>query len=290
MPPSMSSELQSVLIHCPICHKNGKVEVLVETIKNSPTGLTTMEIDGDICEHRFLIYVDKSFTMRESELIDSVQSPDLVFDTEDLRTDIFTLDEMNVIKINLYPITLSYILKCFFYNQEVAIVISEKKEYLKRIYKTLFNYLFEETFTIELHILTVNEYNSKKTELNLPIVLREVKILEDRNNFLRNPDLSVERGFIQKFYAQDYGLESLNILKREIKNVFLLAKSIRELIVKNQKLDIFKIIKYLNKTFKIDVNVRFAEFLLDILKFYHHINLKGVYKNIEFLRFKKLGE
>jgi hypothetical protein len=285
----MSEKMKSVLIHCPVCHKNGHIEVLKKEIEENPTGLTTIEIDGQICEHRFLIYVDKTFNMRESEEIDSIESPDLVFEQNQLKDNLLDKDELNVIKLNLYPLALTYILKCLIFNKKIGIIIAKNKPFLRRIYNTLFNYIFEDTFPIDYQILEFQAYLSQKDELDIPIILKDIDILQDQEKFLEDADLGVERGFVGKFYSSNFNPDSLNDLKMEIKNAFILANSIKELIVVKKKLNIYKIIKFLKKRYKVDVNVNYTEFLLKILKYRYHINLKGIYKNIEFLKFKKLG-
>ncbi len=286
----MSNKTATVFIQCPICHKSGTIEVKKKEIERSPTGLTTIEIKEDICEHRFLVYVDKNFKMRESEKLDFIQSPDIVFEIQKGKEAIFDKDQMNVIKLYVYPLTLSYILKCLMFNQKIGILINDNKPFLKRIYKTLFNYLFEGAFSIDYQILPYSEFISAKNNIDLPIIIRDIDILRDQNNFLTGADLAVERGFVKKFYNEKYGIETLKALKMEIKNAFILASSIKELIIMKKKLNIHKIINFLQKQFNIKVNIRYAEFLLDILKYYYHINLKGIYKNVEFLKFKKLGK
>jgi len=282
--------MATVLIQCPICHKSGQIEVSKKEIESSPTGLTTIEINEKICEHRFLIYVDKNFQMRESEKIDFVISPEIVFETPLRKEKSFDTDEMHLIKLYLYPLTLSYILKSLFYNQKIGIVINDNKSFLKRIYESFINYIFEDSFSVNYQIIPYSEYLLSKNTLDFPIILSDIDILRDQNNFLTGADLAVERGFVKKFYSEKYGLETLNALKMEIKNAFILANSIKELILVKKKLNIHKIINFLKKKFNIKVDVRYAEFLLDILKYYYHIKLKGIYKNIEFLKFKKLSK
>ena len=58
--------MASIKIQCPSCGKKGDFEILDEKIKNVARGLLAVNIaENTICEHSFIAYVDKNFTIRD---------------------------------------------------------------------------------------------------------------------------------------------------------------------------------------------------------------------------------
>lgn len=286
----MSNESKAVFVHCPKCHKSGNIEVPVEKIMSKKSGLTLIVVNKLICEHAFLAYIDRNFTMRESEELYYVQSPKLIDESKEVQEVVFDENELDIIKLNLYSLPFSYILKCFFNKKKILVVVNDKQDFLVPIYDKLFNYLFSNTFDIQYQILPIQEYSDKKNSLDVPIIIKSVDILKDEENFLSENEFGVERGFINKFYSEEYGPATLKTLKMQINNAYNLALKTKDFIQNTKRPNINGIIKYLKKEFGIKVNVTYAEFLLDILQNYFKIQTKAIYKNIEFLKFKKLGK
>ena len=283
------TDKRSVFINCPICKKSGHIKVPEDVVKAKRTGLSTVTVERRICEHTFLVYVDRNFNMRESEKIDYIQSPAIVAQVDKPKEVIFSDEEITFIKSDFYPLMLTYTLKSFLNNQNTAIVLENGKDALIPIYEKFLNYIFEDSFSIAFQIIPYDTYVSSKIRSNSNIVIQNVDILKDQHHILRNADFRVERGFIQKLYDGDFKKETIKNLKLEIENAFILSKAVKDLIDKKKRLNLTKIIKYLKKEFRIEVNVRYAEFLIDIVKNYFNTEVKELYKNIEFMKFKKLG-
>ncbi len=284
------SNKKQVFIQCPVCKKSGKIEVPKKKIEEKSSGLSIIIVKKLICEHVFLAYIDKNFIMRESEEVYYVPSPEIIEKSKEIKEEFFDDHEMVMIQMNLYPLTLSYILKCFLNNQSVGIILEENQDFLKPTYEKLFNYLFNRTFEINYQILSEYDYSNLKNELDLPIIIKNVEILKDEHGFLTENEFAVERGFINKFYNENYGRDTLKALKLEINNAFMLANTTKNYITNNKKLNLNKIIKYLENEFKINVDIKYAEFLLEIIKNYFNLEVKSIYKNVEFLKFKKLSK
>ncbi len=66
---------RSIVLECPICHRQGRkdfsYEVVLERAKNEK-GIVKMLLnqEKEICEHSFVVYIDRSFAIRGYETID----------------------------------------------------------------------------------------------------------------------------------------------------------------------------------------------------------------------------
>ncbi len=66
---------RSILLECPVCHRQGRKhfshEVVLERAKNEK-GIVKMLLnqEKEICDHQFVVYLDRSFTIRGYEPID----------------------------------------------------------------------------------------------------------------------------------------------------------------------------------------------------------------------------
>ncbi|TXT62089.1 MAG: hypothetical protein BAJALOKI1v1_1030005 [Promethearchaeota archaeon] len=281
---------KSVFIQCPTCLKNGKIEIPRDKIEKKASGLSLIIVKKLICEHVFLAYIDKNFTMRESEEVYFVPSPQIIEKSKKIKEEFFDKNELDLINLNLYPLTLNYILKSLMNAKAIGIVLEERQDFLKTIYEKFLNFLFNNTFNTQYQIILDQEYSEAKEELNLPIIVKNIEIIKDNENFLTDVEFAVERGFIQKFYNDEYGLETLRALKFEINNAFLLAQSTKEFIENTKKLNLNKVIKFLEKEFNINIDVKYAEFLIGIVKNYYNVEVGNLYKNVEFMKFKKLSK
>lgn len=286
----LANNEQKIYIICPVCQKSGWLMVPKEPIQSSQKGLTTITIEKTICDHTFIVYLDKNFNIRAREQIDFVPAPGIAFEIKDVGVAPFTENDMDLLQLNLYPLTFNYILKSFLNKKSIGIILIKEKEFLADLYDALFDYIFAGTFEITYKILSEDEYRQVKEELNLDVIVRDVEIIKDKDKIITDADLGVVRGFTQRFFKENFGVQSVNYLKNEIKNAYLLSSSVAELVNKKKNLNLNKIIKNLEKEFDVEINVRYGEFLLDIVKNYYGIEVKDIYKNIEFLKFKKLSK
>lgn len=286
----MSEELKKVLISCPICHKSGNVKVPTDIVKSKRTGLSTITVERRICDHTFLIYVDKNFNMRESEKIDYIQAPSIIAEVDKPKEIVFTTEEIENLSTNFYPLMLSYILKSLFFNQKIAIVLENKKESLIPIFEKFLEYIFKDTFNIHYYVVSYDTYVSTNKRSKCNIVIQDIDILKDQYNILKDGEFGVERGFIQKLYDGDFKKETIKDLTLDIENAFILSKFVSDLLDEKKRLNINKIIKNLKSEFSIEIDVRYAEFLVSIVKHYYDKKVKHLYKNVEVMKFKKLGK
>lgn len=73
--PAQRTGDKTIVIECPICHVQGKQdiprEILLERARNEK-GIVKMLLnqDGEMCEHQFIAYVDRAFSIRGYEPID----------------------------------------------------------------------------------------------------------------------------------------------------------------------------------------------------------------------------
>ncbi|MHA1793136.1 MAG: hypothetical protein ACTSVI_10865 [Promethearchaeota archaeon] len=62
----MTVEVKQVLVRCPICKKEAKIDIPVFLMNESQDGVLKVQIPQGACcdEHSFMVYIDKKFTVR----------------------------------------------------------------------------------------------------------------------------------------------------------------------------------------------------------------------------------
>ena len=88
-------------VRCPICSEWKNIEIPDDVTKNSKKGLLTINItSGMICEHSFIVYLDKNLVVRDCFVADfKIEVPDeSIIQADKNGADTFKLD---LIKLNM---------------------------------------------------------------------------------------------------------------------------------------------------------------------------------------------
>lgn len=268
--------MKKLVIRCPSCSKVGFFSF---TPIKDPRGIMTLNVGKDqICSHSFVIYVDKYFDVRDCLLIDfQVEIPQMKTDQKIDKKSIIDLDVVNVdlVKIYIFALNLAYILRSCFHRKKVLFLCDE--EHLHSQILIFFNYIFENSFEIDISIEKTNDYKKNKSNFKNHIVLQNGEVLRDKSKILDLKQTKIERQIIQKFLAEYDAKSSLIILKSEIHKIFQLSKELIKIINnydKKETLGKAKIIDILkHKVFKI--SFLYLEFLIDIVKNYFNFNVSA---------------
>ncbi len=262
-------------ISCPTCSKNNFIEVSDDEVKKAARGLFTVNIEeGIVCEHSFVAYVDKNFVVRDTFKADfQIELPNAISEEiTEVEKDLSDLFDLDLIKLNLTASLLSYVLRAMIYNKKI-VIISDQTYMFSQI-SNFIDYLTQNTFNIDLSIITEEEYNIKAFDEHFAFKGREV--INDFNSKIQSTKLNVENTIIQKFLSEYDPLTCVIILKNEIQKAFELSKTIIDVITnlkKNEKIYSKKVISKLKKKHDIKISIPYLDYLYEIVEYYFKVKI-----------------
>ena len=149
-----------VLLRCPSCHKQGRMEFADDSAKKTRKGLLAVNVAPNmICEHSFIAYLDKNLAVRNYFTADfEIEIPDQpleqVSETDQLvSTDLIDLD---LLRLNITPTLITWIIKSIFMKKQI-IVISDQ-EFLYNHYINFFKFITQKSFGIDFKMLSIVDY------------------------------------------------------------------------------------------------------------------------------------
>lgn len=286
-------------ITCPSCKRKGTLEVSDELIKSNVSGLLGVNVMNYGCNHSFIVYIDKNFTVRDYFIADfQIEIPEspkenIIKDASLPDKNILNLD---LIKLNLPLTLLSNVLKAIFCKKKILLLSNEP--FLDNHIRNFFNYITKDSFDFELEIVSEEHYKKEKKSFKDWIVLKENKILKDPFNIMEEKKIKVEKQIVNQFLSEfDLGY-SYTTLLNQIKKAYTYSKaivdyshtqnqkeqkrklessimaSILDEVISQDKYIHNAIIGYLSKEFNIKIDKTYLNFLLDIVSYYFNINLK----------------
>ncbi len=279
-----------VRVICPICKKNGIIEISEDSIKNFDRGILAVNVQKISCKHSFIVYLDKNYIIRDYfyadfhlELPETVLKTKMEIDQEKNLLEDKPLD-VDLIKLNFSPILLTYTLKAIFLGEKFILILDDPVKFIHEYLINFYNYITQTSFKLELEIISDNEYNeNSKIFKNYLVFDKKGVIINDNRKILNSKDVAVERRIIQKFLAESDPKSSLILLKNEIQVAFELSKFISghfEKIEWSTKIDITDVYKGLQEQFNVKISAIYLSFLFEIVENYFKIEIPGSLKRI----------
>jgi hypothetical protein len=270
--------MPSTVIRCPTCNTEGKIEVLEEKIRYAAKGLLAINIARDIiCEHSFIVYIDKNLAIRDYFVADfhidipKIDSIEKIKHTQISSKDILDVD---LIKLNLHALTLSIIFKSIFLKQKIILLLEQEFLY-KHIYN-FFEYITKDTFDIYIILTPNKEYKDNKKKYKDAIVLENNKLIQNPKKVINLRKLDVEKNIVNQFLIEPELGYSYIFLKNQIYKAYELSKNIFEYAqLQENKKDInsFKIRNYLEELYDIKIDLNYLEFLISIVSNYFRFEI-----------------
>ena len=268
--------MAKIQISCPSCAQIGMIEVLEETVKNVSRGLLAVNIASrTICEHSFIVYVDKNLHVRDYFVADfQIEIPDLPISPADKIRDMQfpskDVVDIDLIKLNMPAILLTYILKSIFSKQKIVLISDQ--EFLYNHITNFFNYITKNTFDIDIAILTPDNYNQNKKQYKEYMIFEGNKIIKNMKKLINPKKLWVEKHIVSRFLTEPELGYSYIVLKNEIQKAYELSKSIVEAVQESrkdgEKENILKIIGEIEDYYKIKIGSLYLNFLIEIIQTY----------------------
>ncbi|MFX1394871.1 MAG: hypothetical protein ACFFAH_15025 [Promethearchaeota archaeon] len=274
--------MTKVQINCPSCSKVGYIEISLNVIKDSLRGLLAINIAKDIvCPHSFIAYIDKNLNVRDYFVADfQIELPQMT--PEEIRKvdkipskDIVDID---LIKLNIPAMLLTYILKSIFLKQKIVII--QDQEFLHNHIHNFFKYITQNSFETEIILVTEETYNNNKKTYKDSMVFDNINILRNVKKFINPKKLSIEKHFVSRFVSEgDLGYSYI-VLKNDILKSFEFSKAIINFIneskEKNEKTNTLKISTQLEELYDYKINTIYLNFLIEIVKHYFGVAVPSI--------------
>ena len=277
--------MTTITITCPSCKKKGNIEISDEKITNESRGLLAVNVASNtICEHSFIAYVDKNFSIRDYFIADfQIDIPDFALTENSEAKEIISKDNLNLdaIKLNLSANLIVYVLKSIFFNKKIAIVTN-----LTFLYEHILNFfkqLIDGSFDAYISIISEDEYKSNGKNYKDYIVLDWKKVLRDEEKIINPKKLKVEKKMVSNFFMELDPIASYFGLKNEIRKTLHLSQSIVDFaskFKKNVTIDSDLVIDHIEKEYNFKLDKNYLEFLIGI------VNINFGVKNIKAARIK----
>ncbi|MFX1279914.1 MAG: hypothetical protein ACFFA3_10895 [Promethearchaeota archaeon] len=292
--------LPKVEIRCPACRELGFVELSEELVQSTSRGLLAVNIVSNfICQHSFIVYIDKNFTVRDYFIADFlIEIPDLPEEQKikDLVLPDKAILNIDLIKLNITLTLLTNLLRAIFCKEKLVLI--SYQSFLNDHIRNFFNYITKDSFDFELDIISEEEYKKQKKLFKNRIVLDGNKIINDPNSILEEKKCKVERQIVNQFLSEfDLGYSYLTLIneltkaftyakaiakfanayspqKKKIRPDSSIIESILDEVVSQEKYINNVVSEYLSKEFKIKIDKTYLNFLYEIVLNYFDVNLK----------------
>lgn len=271
--------MPKIKIACPRCSTKGEIEVDEERIKKVERGLLAINVAANTacaCEHSFIIYLDKNLKIRDYFMADfEIQVPqskkDLATTKNESTTELLSVDTL---KMNLTPITISYVLKAILRKKKVVLIL-EHEFLFKHIIK-FFEFITQNTFDVDLEILTLKDYMDNKKKYKNYIIIGKNEILKDKKKVIDPLKVKVEKEIVIKFMDETELMSSLIILKNELNKAYSLSQYLIEFIEnRDLKKDFTSkiLIESVKEAKNVKITADYLDFLLEIVENYFEVEV-----------------
>jgi len=260
------------------------IEVSEDAVKNVSRGLLAVNIMArTICEHSFIVYVDINLHVRDYFVADfQIEIPDLPIPPSEKIRDMQLpgkdVVDIDLIKLNMPAILLTYILKSIFSKQKIVLISDQ--EFLYNHITNFFNYITKDTFDIDVAILTSDNYNQNKKQYKEYMIFEGINIIKNMKKLINPKKLWVEKHIISRFLTEPELGYSYIVLKNEIHKAYELSKSIVEAIKESrkdgEKENILKITGEIEDFYKIKIGSLYLNFLIEIIQTYFDVAVPTV--------------
>ncbi|MHA1106430.1 MAG: hypothetical protein ACTSPN_12050 [Promethearchaeota archaeon] len=266
----------SLEVRCPSCSKRGKIEVSEEKVKNTTRGLYAINVSENIvCDHSFVVYVDKNLTVRDSFTADfQIDLPTSV-SKQEIDKDFSSLSEsvdVALLRMNFTASVFAYFLKAIIRKKKI-IIISDK-DFLHEHLSNFFKYISNESFDIKHEIMHINDYDN--THHGDHVVIEGNEVMKDDDKIFSSKHIKVERTIIQTFLNENDPIEGMILLKNELKRIYQLSETIVDMIKhlkKDEKVYSKKLIKDIENIRGIKLQVPYLNYLLEVVEYYFEVDI-----------------
>ena len=264
-------------IICPSCSKSGNIEISSDAFKDVARGLLAVNISpGIICSHSFVAYIDRDLNVRDHFIADfKVELPE-ISSIEKIQIDKVPkrdIIDVDLVRLNMPVMQFTHVLKSIFSKKKIVLISSQ--EFLHNHILNFFNFVTQDSFEIDISIMTREKFIENKKHLKDSMVFEGINIIQNFKKTINPKKLNVEKQIVKKFLTEQELGYGYIILKNEIQKAYELSKVIVNTIndcKKNKEhVNILKINSQLEKIYEIKIGHLYLNFLIKIVKNYFGI-------------------
>lgn len=268
--------MKKIEVRCPSCAGRGFIEVSEEEVERAARGVFSVNIlEGFICEHSFVAYIDKNFTVRDTFMTDfQLELPDIIPNKSIEPKHSAQLDSINVslIKLNLSASLIAYIIRAILHKRKIVLIFDQL--FMFDDVRMFFDYITRNSFETELVVISENQYNSES--YNDYIVFNRKDVIKDDDGIIDVKKLGVERALVQKFLEEYEPIPSLIYLQNELQKAYKLSETIADIVKglkKKEEVYSKKMIRDLSRIHNVKIQLKYLDFLIEIVENYFKVEV-----------------
>ncbi len=268
--------MKKIEVRCPSCTGIGFIEVSEEEVEKAKRGVFAVNVsEGFICEHSFVAYIDKNFSVRDTFMADfQLELPDIIPKKSIEPNTSAQLDSINVslIKLNLSASLITYIIRAILNKRKIVLIYDQ--QFMIDEVRRFFDYITINSFETELVFISEDQYNSES--YNDYIVFNSKEVIKDEDGIIKGKKLDVERALIQKFFEEYEPTHSLIYLQNGLQKAYELSETIVDIVKglkKKEKVYSKKIIEDLSRIHNVKIQLKYLDFLFEIVENYFKVDV-----------------
>jgi hypothetical protein len=268
--------MKKLEVRCPSCSNRGYIEVSEEEVVKAARGVFAVNVlEGVICEHSFVAYVDKNFAVRDTFIADfQLEIPDEVPEQEigpDIAQQLDLID-VGLIKLNFSATLLTHVLRSLLFKKKIFLLFNQSYM-VDNIYKFI-EYITLNSFKVDILVISGEQYNIY--DIKDSIILDGNKVIKDDNDILKTKTLGVERSLVRKFLAEYEPKPSLIYLQNGIQKAYELSKTIVDIVnnlKKKEKIYSKNVIEEIARIHDVRIQLPYLDFLYEIVGNYFEVKI-----------------
>jgi hypothetical protein len=268
--------MKKIEVRCPSCSSRGFIEVSEDEVEKAKRGVFAVNLaEGIICEHSFVAYIDKNFMVRDTFMADfQLELPEIIPEKSIEPKDSAQLDSINVssIKLNLSASLIAYVIRAILHKRKIVLIFDQL--FMFDDVRRFFDYITRNSFEIELVVISEEQYKSES--YNDFIVFNRKDIIKDDDGIIDVKKLGIERALVQKFFEEYEPRPSLIYLQNGLLKAYQLSETIVDIVKnfkKKEKVYSKKIIEDLSNIHNVKIQLKYLDFLLEIVESYFKVEV-----------------
>jgi len=268
--------MKKLEVRCPSCSNRGYIEVSEEEVLKAARGVFAVNVlEGVICEHSFVAYVDKNFAVRDTFIADfQLELPEVVPE-QGIGPDVvqqLDLIDVSLIKLNFSASLLTHIIRALLFKKKIFLIFNQSYM-VDNIYKFI-EYITLNSFKADILVISGEKYDSYDTKDS--IILDGNSIIKDDDDILNAKTLGVERSLVRKFLAEYEPKPSLIYLQNGLQKAYKLSITVVDIInnlKKKEKVYSKNVIKEIARIHAVKVQLPYLNFLYEIVENYYEVKV-----------------
>jgi len=268
--------MKKLEVRCPACSNRGYIEVSEEEVEKAARGVFAVNVlEGVICDHSFVAYVDKNFTVRDTFIADfQLELPDVVPEQaiEPEVAQQLDLIDVGLIKLNFSASLLTHVIRALLFKKKIFLLFNQS--YMAdNIYKFI-EYITLNSFKVDILVISGEQYDIY--DIKDSVILDGNSVIKDEDDILKAKTLGVERSLVRKFLAEYEPKPSLIYLQNGLQKAYELSKTIVDIVnnlKKKEKVYSKNVIEEITRIHDVRIQLPYLDFLYIIVENYFGVNV-----------------